>query len=57
MLKTLRQLLERFWVWLGGDLPSTETDDIFEPGSDKLTYEVQSGDTLSSIARRFSTSA
>ena len=57
MLKALRQLFEWFWVWLGGDLPATEAQVVIEPGSDQSTYEVQSGDTLSSIARRFSTSA
>jgi LysM repeat protein len=56
MLNILLQLLERCWVWLGGELPVTKTGVAVEPGPDQFVYVVQAGDTLSSIARRFSSS-
>jgi LysM repeat protein len=56
MPNVLSRLLERFWVWLGGELPVTDTGFAVEPGPDQIVYVVQVGDTLSSIARRFSSS-
>lgn len=56
MLRVLRALLERFWVWMGGEVPETETGVAVEPGPGQLVYVAQPGDTLGSIARRFSTS-
>ncbi len=56
ILNVLSRLLERFWIWLGGELPAGETGVVVEPGPDQFIYEVQAGDTLSNIARRFSSS-
>lgn len=56
MLRLLGSLLERFWVWLGGDLPVVETGVPLEPAPGQFVYVVQPGDTLSGIGRRFSTS-
>jgi LysM repeat protein len=56
MLNVLSQLLERFWIWLGGELPTVESGVAVEPGPDQIVYVVQAGDTLSSIARHFSSS-
>jgi LysM repeat protein len=56
MLNVLSRFLERFWIWLGGELPAAETGVAVGPGPDQIVYVVQTGDTLSSIARRFSSS-
>ena len=57
MIERLRQLLERFWAWLAGEPLAAKTGVAVEPGPGQLTHTVQPGDTLGSIARRFSTSA
>jgi LysM repeat protein len=57
MLERLRQLLEHFWAWLDGELPGAEAGAAIQPGPGQFVYTVQPGDTLSGIARRFSTSA
>jgi LysM repeat protein len=55
MLDTVRSLLEGFWVWLGGDAAPAGSPNV-EPGPGQSVYTVQPGDTLRTIARRFSTS-
>jgi len=52
--RALRAFLEWLWVWLGGDL--AEVDSHVAAGSGQFVYVVQPGDTLISIAYRFSTS-
>jgi LysM repeat protein len=56
MFKRLHPYLERFWVWLGGELPEDETGAAVQPRPGQFIYVVQPGDTFSSIARCFSTS-
>lgn len=57
MRERLCPYLKRFWIWLGGEQPTVETDFAIQPGSNQFVYVVQPGDTLSNIARRFGTSA
>jgi LysM repeat protein len=49
--------VEHFLAWLDGELPGAEAGAVIEPGPGQFAYTVQPGDTLISIARRFSTSA
>jgi len=56
MRKRLRPYLERFWVWLGGEPSLVEIDVTVQPDPGHFIYVVQPGDTLSNVARRFSTS-
>jgi LysM repeat protein len=56
MLQVLRQLLKRFWTWLGEESAAPETGLTVEPGPGQFVYVVQADDNLGGIARRFSTS-
>lgn len=56
MLKVLRESSKRFWAWLAEELPEAEIGTPAEPGPGQFVYVVQTGDTIASIARRFSTS-
>jgi LysM repeat protein len=55
MFNAVRSLLERFWVWLGGDVWPAGLSAVV-PGPGQFVYTVQPGDTLHAIAHRFSTS-